>query len=57
MNFRDTYHDMLHDYGFCIKLCVFSQASTWTTNHITMIQSACKVDLSESFVALCDDAE
>lgn len=30
----DTYRDMLHDNGFCIKPCVFSQASTWTANHI-----------------------
>lgn len=34
MNIRDTYRDMLHDNGFCIMQCVFSQASTWTSNHI-----------------------
>lgn len=38
---RDTYRDMLHDNGFYIMQCVFSQASTWTSNHITMIQSFC----------------
>lgn len=34
MNFRDAYRDMLRDYGFRIKLCLFSRASTRTTNHI-----------------------
>lgn len=60
---RDTYRDMLHDNGFCIKQCVFSQASTWTSNRITndTVESGfatleCRKSSSSEFI-LCSFVE